>query len=105
MALLTLKKYGIISQNIYHNLDTDSLVRLALNNNEGKLNKTGALLINTGEYTGRAPNDRFIVLDDITKDEVNWGKINKPISEEIFSNLFKMLFLSLPICFPISLAE
>ena len=89
MDLLALEKCGIISQNIYHNLDTDSLVRLALNNNEGKLNKTGALLINTGEYTGRAPNDRFIVLDDITKDEVNWGKINKPISEEIFSNLFK----------------
>jgi phosphoenolpyruvate carboxykinase (ATP) len=48
---------------------------------------TGALAINTGEFTGRSPQDRFIVKDAITEDKVWWGKVNIP-----FELLLLMLY-------------
>ncbi len=42
----------------------------------------------TGKYTGRSPKDKFIVEDEETKDQVDWGSVNQPISEDIFLNLF-----------------
>jgi phosphoenolpyruvate carboxykinase (ATP) len=46
------------------------------------------LAINTGEFTGRSPKDRFIVKDDITKDKVWWGDINIPFSSDKFDKLY-----------------
>ena len=45
----------------------------------------------TGEHSGRSPNDRFIVHDSLTGDEVFWGEINKAISEENFLRLQKKM--------------
>jgi len=40
---------------------------------------TGALCAYSAARTGRSPNDRRIVLDDLTRDTVHWGKINIPM--------------------------
>ena len=49
---------------------------------------SGALAINTGEFTGRSPMDRFIVKDEITKDKVWWGNINLPFDSDKFDKLY-----------------
>ncbi len=89
---MNLNYLGIINyKNLYRNLEPSKLVRIALEKNEGELTDKGALCINTGKYNGRSPDDRFIVDDDFSHDKINWGKINKPISEENFNHLLKRL--------------
>ncbi len=74
------------------NLEPSHLTEEALKNGEGVLTDTGALMCDTGKFTGRAPQDRFIVEDDLTKDKIWWGNINKPISPANFDRLHtKML--------------
>jgi phosphoenolpyruvate carboxykinase (ATP) len=74
------------------NLDPSELTEIALQNREGQLSDTGALMCDTGKFTGRSPKDRFIVKDDITKDKIWWGDINIPVSPESFDRLHtKML--------------
>jgi len=58
---------------------------------EGALNDTGALVINTGEFTGRSPRDKFIVKDEVTKDTVHWNEFNNPIGPEKFDIIFKKI--------------
>ena len=78
-------------KNIYRNLSVPQLIEHSLKRKEGILSDNGALVVNTGKYTGRSPKDRFIVKDDITKDTINWGKVNLPIEEEKFIKLHKDL--------------
>ena len=55
----------------------------------GVYTDTGALAIDTGEFTGRSPKDRFIVEDSITKKHVWWGDINLPFDADKFKQLYK----------------
>ena len=64
---------------IYRNLTPAELTERALARGEGKLANNGALVIKTGKYTGRSPNDRFIVDTPDIHNQVDWGKINMPI--------------------------
>jgi len=73
---------------IHTNLAPASLIEKSITTGEGKLNSSGALVVNTGKFTGRSPLDRFIVKDDITKDEVHWGDINFPISQNHYKGLY-----------------
>ena len=50
----------------------------------GKESSLGAIAVNTGEFTGRSPMDRFIVNDDITSGKIWWGDINIPFDAENF---------------------
>jgi len=75
--------------NIYFQLTPAELVEEALKRNEGVLADNGALAIDTGEFTGRAPKDRFIVEDDLTKNTVWWGKVNLKFDSEKFDALLK----------------
>lgn len=70
-----------------HNLDEDTLIQLTLDSGAGQLNNTGALMVDTGEFTGRSPKDRFIVKDDITANAVNWNSINLPFDADKFDAL------------------
>jgi len=91
------KDYNLDYLNLYHtgkvfwNLPPAELVEETLFNDMGMLTDTGALAINTGEFTGRAPKDRFIVEDDITRDTVWWGNINKKFDADKFDRLFEKL--------------
>ncbi len=75
------------SVNIHYQLNPEELVEQALERNQGVLNDTGALCINTGEFTGRSPLDKFIVKDAITADTVHWNNFNIPIEEKYFLQL------------------
>ncbi len=72
---------------IHANLGTPALVEHALARGEGKLTRDGALLVETGKFTGRSVKDKFIVRDAATEDTINWGAINQPMSPEHFAAL------------------
>jgi len=61
---------------------------IAVEKEGGFIAKSGALCINTGKYTGRSPQDRFIVDEPSVHDNINWSKGNQDISSETFENLF-----------------
>ena len=72
----------------YWNLDPAELVEDSIINGEGVLSNTGALAVDTGEFTGRSPKDRFIVEDDITRDSVWWGDVNIKFESSKFDRLY-----------------
>jgi phosphoenolpyruvate carboxykinase (ATP) len=76
---------------VHHNLSVPSLVELIISRKEGVLSSTGALSVKTGKFTGRSPDDKYIVDDEVTHDTVDWGKVNHPISEENFDRIFRRM--------------
>jgi len=77
---------------ILRNLSVDALIKKALLNKEVIQSKSGALVVYTGKYTGRSPNDKFIVDSQKVHDKINWGKVNVPISTENYRKLFQKIF-------------
>lgn len=85
---ISLESYGIKNAKVNYQLSSEQLHNETLKKGQGKEASSGALAINTGEFTGRSPKDRFIVKDDITEDKVWWGNINIPFSPEKFDALY-----------------
>jgi len=75
----------------YWNLSTPELVEHALRRGEGKLADNGSLVVTTGPHTGRSPQDKFIVEDAETKDQVKWGGVNKAFDSAHFDSLYHRL--------------
>ena len=83
-----LDKVGVKEVNhAYWNLSPAQLTEEAIRNGEGHLTDNGALMCDTGKFTGRSPKDRFVVEDAKTKDTIWWGNINIPLSEENFDKI------------------
>jgi len=88
-------KYGLDylglkdSDNVLWNLNPTELYEQAICNEEAVLTDKHALLVHTGKYTGRSPRDKFTVEEPSTKDDIDWGGFNQPISSEIFDSLHK----------------
>ncbi|MEY4703631.1 MAG: phosphoenolpyruvate carboxykinase [Bacteroidota bacterium] len=78
-------------QTIHYQLSPAELSAQTVSRGEGVLNDTGALLINTGEFTGRSPKDKFIVKDDITADSVHWNDFNIAIDPAHFDSMHQKL--------------
>jgi phosphoenolpyruvate carboxykinase (ATP) len=87
MKYTDLKKYGLKDVTAHWNLSPEELQKITIEKGMGKETKNGTLAINTGKFTGRSPQDRFLVKDDYTKDRVWWGNVNKPVSPENFNRL------------------
>lgn len=85
-----LKNHGFKNKKhtINYQLSPKTLQKISVEEGFGKETANGVLAVNTGEFTGRSPKDRFIVKDKITKDEVWWGDINIPFSSEKFDALY-----------------
>ena len=79
----------LLSKNPHYQLSPEELVRRTLQSGEGELSDTGALIVNTGAFTGRSPKDKFIVKDNITTDTVDWNNFNIPISTEHFRKIYE----------------
>ncbi|KGP70878.1 phosphoenolpyruvate carboxykinase (ATP) [Pontibacillus yanchengensis] len=76
-------------ETVMKNLSVAELVEKILFRKEGRLTATGAIQAETGRYTGRSPEDKFIVEDEISKEKVDWGNVNQPISEDVFEGLYE----------------
>lgn len=74
--------------NVHIQLSVPQLVEKVLNREEGLLTSTGAVRATTGTYTGRSPEDKYIVKEGMTEDKIDWGAINQPISESDFTRLY-----------------
>ncbi|MFB9055635.1 phosphoenolpyruvate carboxykinase (ATP) [Mariniflexile ostreae] len=81
--------YGLKNEHVHWNLSPESLQKITVDKKMGKETVNGTLAVNTGKFTGRSPQDRFIVKDDYTSDKVWWGQVNKPISSDNFKKLHK----------------
>lgn len=88
---LDLSYLNLDSNSALYQLNVAQLVQEALNNGEGTLADSGALAIDTGEFTGRSPKDRFIVCDELTRDTVWWGDVNFKFEPEKFDILLNKL--------------
>ncbi len=75
------------NKNIHYQLSPQELSDATVNLGQGTLNDTGALLINTGEFTGRSPKDKFCVKDEITAEAVHWNDFNIAVTPEVFDNM------------------
>lgn len=90
METYGLENLGILNPTAVHrNLTPAQLTEAALRRGEGTLSNTGALVVKTGKYTGRSANDKFIVDSEGVHDDIAWGKVNKPISQENFDALYE----------------
>tara|TARA_R110000796_G_scaffold250788_4_gene380674 strand:+ start:27200 stop:28807 length:1608 start_codon:yes stop_codon:yes gene_type:complete len=85
---ISLNEYGINAENVHYQLSPDELQEITLEKGMGKVASSGTLAIDTGEFTGRSPMDRFIVKDTITEDKVWWGNINIPFDSNDFDKLY-----------------
>lgn len=85
---ISLKSYGIENENFHYQLTSAELHQITLDKNMGREASSGALAVNTGEFTGRSPQDRFIVKDAITEDKIWWGNINIPFEPDQFDKLY-----------------
>ena len=72
-----LNQYGIKDVKVNWNLSPKELQQITVDKGMGKETANGTLAINTGKFTGRSPQDRFLVKDAYTADKVWWGKTNK----------------------------
>jgi len=79
-------------RSIYWNLSTPALVEQIILREEGMLAHNGAVIVHTGQHTGRSPNDKFIIHHQSTSDDlIWWGKVNRPLSEDHFQRLHDRL--------------
>ena len=87
-----LENHGLYNLNdVYWNLPTPALYEQALERREGALSHLGPLVVRTGHHTGRSANDKFIVDEKDSHDQIWWGTINKPIPEQNFDMLHQRM--------------
>lgn len=87
-----LENHGLQNlENEFWNLSTPALYEHASRRREGLISHLGPLVVNTGQHTGRSPNDKFIVRETESEQHVWWGKVNRPISAEHFEGLRQRL--------------
>jgi phosphoenolpyruvate carboxykinase (ATP) len=85
---ISLENLGIKNASVRYQLTPDELHDITIEKGQGVESDSGALAINTGEFTGRSPQDRFIVRDSITEDKVWWGNVNIPFDSAKFDALY-----------------
>src|SRR5262245_10149378 len=84
-----LREIGIAdTADVHYQLTPEVLVTQTLSRQQGILADNGALAVNTGEFTGRSPKDKFIVKDELTATTVNWNDFNQPLAPAVFDNLY-----------------
>ena len=76
---------------VYRNLGIAQLVERTLARGEGQLSETGAVVVKTGKYTGRAAKHKFIVDTPGVHDDINWGSVNQPIERDTFNALWNRI--------------
>lgn len=78
-------------ENVHYQLSPEELTEQAVQMGQGVLSDTGALVIKTGQFTGRSPKDKFIVKDAITADTVHWNDFNIATEAKYFDQLYSKM--------------
>ena len=92
IATAELNQLGLSATPLFHyQLSPEELYRQTLQRGEGRLNDTGALVIETGEFTGRSPEDKFIVEDELTAHTIDWNNFNQRIAPKYFKGLHQKM--------------
>jgi phosphoenolpyruvate carboxykinase (ATP) len=76
---------------VYWNLSTPMLYEQIIRRREGAIAHLGPIVVSTGDHTGRSPNDKFIVKEPTSENDIWWGKVNRPISQEQFDNIYRKM--------------
>ena len=83
-----LNAHGITpSGDVYWNQTAEALIELAVERGEGHFSAHRALVTETGERTGRSPNDKYIVDESTTSEDINWGDVNVSTDLETFTKM------------------
>jgi phosphoenolpyruvate carboxykinase (ATP) len=72
---------------VHWNLCAPELIQAAIRRNEGELADMGPFVAVTSPHTGRSPNDKFVVKEPKSEKDVDWGKVNQPITTEKYELL------------------
>lgn len=84
-----LDELGIADSNsIKRNPPVESLIEDTILEKSGKIGMRGAVMVDTGRYTGRSPKDKYFVKEPTSQDHLWWGDVNQEIGEEVFNELF-----------------
>jgi phosphoenolpyruvate carboxykinase (ATP) len=87
-----LENHGLTNlNNVYWNLPTAALYEEFTFRGEGHISHAGPLLVRSGKHTARAANDKYVVREGTTEDNIWWGEYNRPYSPEKFDELFSRL--------------
>lgn len=84
---LTYDNINQLFQQVHWNLSPEALIEAAIKHHQAHLADNGALVVSTGKFSGRSPQDRFIVKDTVSASTVDWGKVNLPIEPMFFDCL------------------
>jgi len=76
---------------VYRNLSYDELARHETENKEGVFTANGTFAVDTGKFTGRSPQDKYIVKQSPSDKEVWWGDVNRPMKPETFDKLYTLV--------------
>ncbi len=90
MASLSTSVGPIEVAGLRYQLPPAALIQESLARGEGQLASNGALVVSTGKYTGRSPNDRYLVESPDMKSSIHWGTVNRPLSEEVFDRVLAL---------------
>ncbi len=83
-----LSSHGIRkAEAVWWNLTISALIEQSLRRREGHLAVTGPLVVRTGEYTGRSPNDRFFVREPGSEGSIHWGTVNRPFDAAKYESI------------------
>ena len=83
-----LENHGLTNFNpIYWGLRSPALIELVSQRGEGQLSEHGAVVVETGSHTGRAPNDKYVVREGESAEQIWWGKVNQEFEPAAFELL------------------
>ena len=84
-----LKNHGLVHlDRVFWNLPVPALYEEATFRKEGFVAHGGPLVVNTGKWSARAAQDKYVVRESSTEDKIWWGEYNRPFTPEKFSNLY-----------------
>ena len=96
MSSSPLEAHGIVKPGTVHwNRGAAALYEEAVRRREGVIADSGPLVCLTGEHTGRAPHDKFLVREPSSEGNVWWGSVNRSIEPEQFTALYQAVLASL----------
>lgn len=87
-ANASVKDLGISDGKAHWNLSPEALAKRAVEAGQAELTSSGAIAIDTGEFTGRSPKDKFTVKDSLTENSVWWNNFNIPFDAAKFDQLY-----------------